>query len=121
MSENVEILELWREGMEVSKLVYELTATSLPPEIFGMSSPLRRTAEAIPANLAKAAECTDEREAIELVRRALEAAYEADTLLAVGAKSDEELPADVAALQEKLADVAERIARYVAPEEGGSG
>ena len=120
MPETVEILEMLRRGLEVSKATYELTATSIPPEIFGMSSPLRRVAEAIPANLAEAAESASHREAVPFAQHALESSYEVDTLLSALAKSETELPPDVVALQEKLADVAERIASYI-ESQGGVG
>ncbi len=46
-------LRVWQKGMEIVRLVYQLTRRFPRDEVFGLSSQVRRAAVSIPANLAE--------------------------------------------------------------------
>src|SRR5205809_7981352 len=46
-------LRVWQKGMELAKLVYELTRTFPSEEKFGLISQMRRAAVSVPSNLAE--------------------------------------------------------------------
>ena len=46
-------LEIWKDGLELSKITYELTRKFPKAEIFGLTSQMRRCAISIPSNIAE--------------------------------------------------------------------
>jgi four helix bundle protein len=46
-------LRVWQLGIEITKKVYQLTASFPPEEKFGLTSQLRRCAVSIPSNIAE--------------------------------------------------------------------
>ncbi len=50
---NFRQLEIWKEGMELAKNVYEITHNFPEKELFGLTAQLRRCAVSIPSNIAE--------------------------------------------------------------------
>jgi len=50
---NYKELEIWKEGLELAKLVYEITKDFPKEEIYGLTSQLRRCAISISSNIAE--------------------------------------------------------------------
>lgn len=48
-------LEIWKDGIELSKIIYELTRNFPKEEIYGLTSQMRRSAISIPSNIAEGA------------------------------------------------------------------
>lgn len=48
-------LEIWKDGIELSKIIYELTRNFPKEEIYGLTSQMRRAAISIPSNIAEGA------------------------------------------------------------------
>jgi four helix bundle protein len=46
-------LWVWKEGMDLAEMCYEVTKAFPREEVFGMTSQVRRAATAIPANIAE--------------------------------------------------------------------
>lgn len=46
-------LWVWREGMELAVICYEVTKSFPREEVYGMTSQIRRSAAAVPANVAE--------------------------------------------------------------------
>ena len=53
MSHNYRELEIWKDGIELAKLVYQLTKDFPKEEIYGLTDQIRRSAISIPANIAE--------------------------------------------------------------------
>lgn len=48
-------LDVWRESMQMVRLVYDLTATFPDEEKYGLTSQMRRSAVSVPSNIAEGA------------------------------------------------------------------
>ena len=53
MNHNYRELEIWKDGIELTKMVYQLTKDFPKEEIYGLTDQIRRSAISIPANIAE--------------------------------------------------------------------
>lgn len=63
-------LEVWKRGMEIGKLVYQLTKELPREEQFGMTSQMRRASVSIPSNLAEGCCRQGNKEVLHFIRLA---------------------------------------------------
>lgn len=74
-------LFVWREGMELAVMCYEITKSFPRGEIYGMTSQIRRAAAAIPANVAEGRGRENSGEFIQFLRIAQGSLKELETHL----------------------------------------
>ncbi len=117
MPESVENLEIWREGIEVSKLVYHLTKGWPREEVYGLSSQARRSAVSVPANLAEGVGRGSRREAARFAQIALGSLYELDTLLHIAAEMAFGDREQAEIIRGRLTLLARRISSYISYQE----
>ncbi len=60
-------LEAWKQGIELAKAVYELTANFPASEIYGLVSQMRRSAISIVSNIAEGAARNTDKEFIQFL------------------------------------------------------
>ena len=113
MPESVENLEIWREGIEVAKLVYRLTKGWPREEVYGLSSQARRSAVSVPANLAEGVGRGSKREAARFAKIALGSLYELDTLLHLAAEMELGDREQAGIIRGRLSILARRISSYI--------
>jgi four helix bundle protein len=77
-------LVVWQKGIELTKLIYTLTASFPAEEKFGLVSQMRRSAVSIPSNIAEGQARRTTREFIQFVSHAEGSLAELDTQLRVG-------------------------------------
>src|SRR6266705_962035 len=74
-------LRVWQKGMELAKLVYELTRTFPSDEKFGLVSQMRRAAVSVPSNLAEGQARNTTGEFVQFISHAEGSLAELDTQL----------------------------------------
>ncbi len=72
-------LEVWKQAIELSKQVYELTRTYPKEEMFGLVSQMRRAAVSIASNIAEGAARQCNKEFVQFLYIAVGSASELDT------------------------------------------
>jgi four helix bundle protein len=55
-------LKIWQKGMELMKMIYELSRLFPKEEMFGLTSQMRRAAISIPSNIAEGSQRTSNKE-----------------------------------------------------------
>ncbi len=60
-------LEVWKQGIELAKAVYELTASFPASEIYGLVSQMRRSAISVASNIAEGAARNTDKEFIQFL------------------------------------------------------
>lgn len=74
-------LDVWKISMDLAVEIYEVTMAFPREEQFGMTSQLRRAANAIPSNIAEGAARRGNKEFVQFLHIALGSASELDTQL----------------------------------------
>jgi len=74
-------LEVWKQGIELSKLSYKLSEKLPSEEKFGLTSQLKRASVSIPLNVAEGAAKNTKKEFIHFLYIARGSSSEVDTLL----------------------------------------
>ena len=74
-------LEVWRDTMDLVRLIYQLTATFPKEESYGIVAQLRRAAVSIPANIAEGRGRFHKKEQVQFFYNARGSLYEVVTLL----------------------------------------
>src|SRR5213593_105266 len=74
-------LRVWQKGMELAKLVYELTRTFPSDEKFGLIAQMRRAAVSVPSNLAEGQARHTTGEFVQFISHAEGSVAELDTQL----------------------------------------
>lgn len=74
-------LEVWKKGMALAKLIYQLTQSFPPEEKFGVVSQMRRAAVSIPSNIAEGHARRSRREFAQFLANAQGSVAELDTQL----------------------------------------
>ena len=72
-------LEVWKQAIELTKAVYELTSGFPSSEIYGLVSQMRRSAISIPSNIAEGAARNSDKEFIQFLYVTLGSISELDT------------------------------------------
>lgn len=81
-------LKVWRQGIELTKIVYQLTATFPESEKYGLVSQMRRAAVSIPSNIAEGAARHSKKEFAQFLYIAMGSCAELDTQLIVSEELD---------------------------------
>jgi len=76
-------LQCWKKGIEITKLVYEITGQFPKDEIYGLSSQMRRAAVSIPSNISEGAAKNTKKEFIQFLYNAQGSLSELDTQLTI--------------------------------------
>lgn len=74
-------LEVWKRGMAVGRMVYQLTRSFPAEERFGIAAQLRRAAISVPANIAEGWGRQNRQDYMRFLRIARGSLYELETLL----------------------------------------
>jgi len=80
-TQNYKDLVVWQKGIELAKIIYQLTATFPQEERFGLISQMRRAAVSIPSNIAEGQARRTTPEFIQFISHAEGSAAELDTQL----------------------------------------
>jgi four helix bundle protein len=76
-------LEIWKKGIEIVKMVYQLTSTFPKTEDYGLSSPMRRCAVSVPSNIAEGFRRNGKKEFRQFLNIALGSLAELETQLII--------------------------------------
>ena len=118
MPDSVENLEIWREGIEIAKMAYQVTSSWPKHEQYGLISQVRRAAVSIPANIAEGVGRRSRREAARFAQIALGSLYELETLFYLSSELGYVERGVFRKLKERLSVLARRISSFVAYQEG---
>ena len=80
---NFKELNVWKKGIEIVKLTYQLTQSLPPNEKFGLISQMTRAAVSIPANIAEESSRDSEKDNVRFLQIALGSAFELETYLII--------------------------------------
>mgnify|MGYP001097219029 CR=1 FL=1 len=72
-------LEVWKQAIELAKMVYQLTATFPSSELYGLVSQMRRSAVSIASNIAEGAARATDKEFIHFLHITLGSIAELET------------------------------------------
>ncbi|MDY0041240.1 MAG: four helix bundle protein [Desulforhabdus sp.] len=72
-------LEVWKQAIELAKMVYQLTATFPSSELYGLVSQMRRSAVSIAGNIAEGAARATDKEFIHFLHITLGSIAELET------------------------------------------
>jgi four helix bundle protein len=72
-------LEVWRQAIELAKVVYRLTANFPASELYGLVSQMRRSAVSVASNIAEGAARHTDKEFMQFLYIALGSLAELDT------------------------------------------
>ena len=81
MKHNFRELNIWKEALELVKMVYKLTIKLPVEEKFGLISQINRGSISIPSNIAEGSGRTSEKEFIHFLNIAISSSYELETQL----------------------------------------
>jgi four helix bundle protein len=81
--QSVRNLEIWRVGLELVRVAYEVTRGWPREELYGLTSQVRRAAVSVPTNIAEGVGRNTRAETSRFATIALGSLYELDTLLEV--------------------------------------
>ncbi|MGB3591328.1 MAG: four helix bundle protein [Nonlabens sp.] len=80
---NFRKLNIWKEGIELTKATYSLTIDFPKEERYGLSSQIQRCAVSIPSNIAEGTSRSSNRHFIQYLETALGSAFEWETQLII--------------------------------------
>jgi four helix bundle protein len=78
---NFKNLRIWQNGMEITKMIYELVQSLPKNERFGLINQITRAAVSIPANIAEGSSRESEKDNCRFLQIALGSCFELETLL----------------------------------------
>ena len=78
---NFKELRVWREAIELAKLVYKATALFPQDERYGLKSQINRAVVSVPSNIAEGAGRGSDKEFAQFLKIALGSAFELETQL----------------------------------------
>jgi len=79
-------LDLWKEGIEFSSIIYDLTAQFPKNEKYGLIDQMRRAVVSIPSNLAEGCSRKTNKEYVKYIDYSLGSAFELETQLIISSK-----------------------------------
>ena len=106
-------LEIWRQGVDLVKQVYELTHTWPKGESYGLTGQVRRAAVSVPSNLAEGIGRGTPAEMARFSRIALGSLYELDTLFEVARELGIQDQPSLAGLRKRLLDLTRGVAGFI--------
>ena len=106
-------LEIWRQGVDLVKQVYELTRTWPKGESYGLTGQVRRAAVSVPSNLAEGIGRGTPAEMARFSRIALGSLYELDTLFEVARELGIQDQPSLAGLRKRLSDLTRGVAGFI--------
>lgn len=81
MRHNFRELKIWKSGMEIVKLTYDLTKQLPSEERFGLVSQINRCSVSLPSNIAEGTGRTTEKELVYFLNISISSSYELETQL----------------------------------------
>ncbi len=111
--DSVRKLDIWRDGMQLARETYDLTAGWPTREIHGLTAQARRAAVSIPSNIAEGVGRGTAAEAAHFAQISLGSLYELDTLLELAMTLRIGPPEKLAGVRETLALLARRISAFI--------
>lgn len=72
-------LYIWQDGIQLVEIVYRLTASFPPSELYGLCSQMRRASVSVPSNIAEGAARQGEKEFVQFLYIALGSLSELET------------------------------------------
>ena len=79
-------LEIWKEGIELVKKIYEITNIFPKSEQYGLTSQIRRAAVSIPSNISEGAARNSKKEFIQFLYISLSSIAELETQIIIANK-----------------------------------
>ena len=79
-------LEIWKEGIELVRKIYEITYTFPKKEQYGLTSQIRRAAVSIPSNISEGAARNSKKEFIQFLYISLGSIAELETQIIIANK-----------------------------------
>jgi four helix bundle protein len=76
-------LDVWKDGIELVKLIYNLTSSFPKEEMYGLTSQIRRSVVSIPSNIAEGAARKNKKEFVQFLYIALGSIAELETQLII--------------------------------------
>jgi len=76
---NFKELKVWKSGIELCKVIFELTRSFPPDERFGLISQMTRCAVSIPSNIAEGCGRRSNKELYQFLNVALGSSFELET------------------------------------------
>jgi len=76
-------LDVWKDGIELVKLIYNLTSSFPKEEMYGLTSQIRRSGVSIPCNIAEGAARKNKKEFVQFLYIALGSIAELETQLII--------------------------------------
>jgi four helix bundle protein len=76
-------LDVWKDGIELVKLIYNLTSSFPKEEMYGLTSQIRRSGVSIPSNIAEGAARKSKKEFVQFLYIALGSIAELETQLII--------------------------------------
>ena|SRR5690606_39089446 len=76
---NFRELQIWKESMDLVKLIYQFTSVIPDTEKFGLCSQIQRSAISIPSNIAEGSGRSSNVEFVRFLRIAISSSYELET------------------------------------------
>jgi len=80
---NFKELKAWKAGIEVSKLIFQLTRSFPPEEKYGLISQMIRSAVSVPSNIAEGCGRKSNKELYQFLNIALGSSFELETQLII--------------------------------------
>ncbi|NDW08856.1 four helix bundle protein [Dysgonomonas sp. 520] len=98
-------LIVWKKGINLVKVVYDMTAGFPSSEQFGLTSQIRRSAVSIPSNIAEGCGRNSDKELIQFLYIALGSATELETQIIISGELNFLKKEDVAVLNESVNEI----------------
>ena len=102
-------LRVWQAGIELARLVYELTSRFPRSEIYGLASQMQRAAVSIPSNIAEGPACESTKEYLQYLSIAQVSLAELETQLEIANQTKYISPADTSIPLEKISSLGRQL------------
>lgn len=110
---NFKELRVWREAIELAKLVYKVTALFPQDERYGLKSQINRAVVSIPSNIAEGAGRGSDKEFAQFLKIALGSALELETQLILAEAFGFVKEPQYSELVQKTADVQKMLNGFI--------
>lgn len=108
-------LDVWRLGMEIADVVYDLTAAFPKDETFGLTAQVRRAAVSVPSNVAEGWGRQRTNEYVQFLRYARGSLYEVETQMRIAARRRYLSDGALAALLEQTDEEGRKLLALIRP------